>query len=83
VAFGFVNCMMGTSDVWVGGTVGIVVWLDIVCCMDNCCNCFVGCLAGCVCDEPKIPSTCGPTLYLVLSSIECGTYGNISYNKPD
>jgi hypothetical protein len=80
VAFGLVNCTECTSDVWVGGAAKAVVWLAVVCCMDNCCNCFVNCSVGLVCAEPTIPSACGPTLYLVLSSIECGTSRKMLYN---
>jgi hypothetical protein len=83
VAFGFVDCTMCTSNVLVGGAAKIVVWLAAQCCIDNCCNCFVSCSGGFVCAEPTIPSACGPTLCLVLSSIERGTSGKISYNKPD
>jgi hypothetical protein len=83
VAFGLVDCMECTSDIWVGGVAKAVVWLVVVCCMDNCCNCFVNCSAGLVCDEPTIPSTCGPTLCLVLSSIERGASGKMLYNKLD
>ena len=72
VAFGLVDCMVCTSDVWVGGASKVVVWLDAMCCMDNCCNCFVNCSTGLVCVEPTIPSACGPALCLVLSSIEHG-----------
>ena len=81
VAFELVNCIMCTSDVLVGGATKVVVWLATVCCIDNCCNCFINCLVGFVCAEPTIPLACGPTLYLVLSSIERGTSGKISYNK--
>jgi hypothetical protein len=83
VAFGFVDCTVCTSNVLVGGATKIVVWLAVVCCIDNCCNCFVSFLVGFVCDEPTIPSTCCLALCLVLSSIERGTSGKISYNKPD
>jgi hypothetical protein len=80
-AFGFVDCTVCTFDVLVGGEAKIVVWLAIVCCIDNCYNCFVSCSAGFACGEPTKPSACGPALYLVLSSIECGTSRKISYNK--
>jgi hypothetical protein len=83
VAFGFVDCTMCTSNVLVGGAAKTEVWLVVVCCIDNCCNCFVIFSAGFVCAKPTIPSACGPTLYLVLSSIEHGASGKISYNKPD
>jgi hypothetical protein len=83
VAFGFVNCTMCTSDVLIGGAAKIVVWLAVVCCIDNCCNCFVSFSTGFVCAEPTIPSACVPALCLVLSSIENDTSGNISYNKPN
>lgn len=83
VAFGLVDCTVCTSDVWVGGAIKAVVWLAAVCCMDNCCNYFVNCSSALVCVEPTIPSACGPTLFLVLSSIERGTSGKMLYNKPD
>jgi hypothetical protein len=83
VAFGLVDCTVCTSDVWVWGVAKAVVWLVDVCCMDNCCNCFVNCSAGLVCAEPTIPSPCGPALYLALSSIERGASGKMVYNKPD
>ena len=83
MAFRLVDCTVCTSDVLVGGAAKAVVWLDDVCCIDNCCNCFVSCSVGFVCAEPTIPSACGPTLYLVLSSIEHGASGKISYNKLD
>jgi hypothetical protein len=83
VAFGLVDCTVCTSDVLVGGAAKVVVWLATVCCIDNYCNCFVNCSAGFVCAEPTIPLACGPTLYLVLSSIERGTSGKMLYNKPD
>jgi hypothetical protein len=83
VDFGFVNCTLCTYNVWVGGAARTIVWMAIVCCMENCCNCFINFSTGCVCLEPTIPSACGPTLFLVLSSIEHGTLGKISYNKPD
>jgi hypothetical protein len=83
VAFGVVICTVCTSDVWVGGAAKVVVWLAVVCCMDNCCNCFVNYSVDLVCVEPTIPSACGPTLYLVLSSIERGASGKMLYNKPD
>jgi hypothetical protein len=72
VAFRFFNCSLCTSDVWVGGGAEIIVWLVTVCCIDNCYNYFVSCSVGFVCAEPTIPSACGPTLYLVLSSMDCG-----------
>jgi hypothetical protein len=72
VAFGLVDCTVCTSDVLVGGVAKAVVWLAAVCCMDNYCSCFVNCSTGLVCAETTIPSACGPTLCLVLSSIECG-----------
>jgi hypothetical protein len=83
VAFGLVDCTVCTSDVLVEGAAKEVVWLAAVCCIDNYCNCFVNCSAGFVCAEPTIPSACGPTLCLVLSSIGRGTSGNMLYNKPD
>jgi hypothetical protein len=82
-AVGWPNFTMFTSDVLVGGVVKAVVWLAVVCCIDNCCNCFVSCSTRFVCAEPTIPSACGPSLYLVLSSIERGASGKITYNKPD
>jgi hypothetical protein len=83
VAFGLVNCTACTYDVLVGGAAKVVVWLAVVCCIDNCCNCFINCSASFVCAEPTIPSACGPSLCLVLSSIERGTSGKMLYNKPD
>jgi hypothetical protein len=83
VAFGLVDCTVCTSDVLVGGKTKAVVWLDAVCCIDNCYNYFVNCSTGFVCAEPTIPSACGPTLCLVLSSIERGASGKMLYNKPD
>jgi hypothetical protein len=83
VAFGLVDCTMCTSDILVEGAAKAVVWLAVVCCIDNCCNCFVNCSAGLVFAEPTIPSACGPTLCLFLSSIECGASGKMLYNKPD
>jgi hypothetical protein len=82
-AFGLVICTECTSDVWVGGAAKAVVWMTNECCIDNCCNCFVNCSAGLVCAEPTIPSACGPTLCLVLSSIDHGASGRMLYNKPD
>jgi hypothetical protein len=55
VAFGFVNFTLCTSDVWVGGAAETVVWLAVVCCIDNFFNCFVSCSVGFVCAEPTIP----------------------------
>jgi hypothetical protein len=83
VAFGLVDCTVCTSDILVGGAAKTVVWLATVCCIDNCCNCFVNCSMGFVCAEPTIPSACGLALCLVLSSIEHGASGKISYNKVD
>jgi hypothetical protein len=83
VAFGLVNCTMCTSDVLVGGEAKAVVWLAVVCCIDNFCNNFINCSTGFVCVEPTIPSSCGLALCLVLSSIEHGASGKILYNKPD
>jgi hypothetical protein len=83
VAFGFIDFTLCTSDVWVGGAAERVVWLVVVCYMDNCCNCFISCSTGFVCAEPAIPLACGPTLCLVLSSIERGASGKIAYNKLD
>jgi hypothetical protein len=83
VAFGLVDCTVCTSNVLVGGAAKAVVWLAVVCCIDNYRNCFVNCSTDFVCDEPAIPSACGPDLCLVLSSIECGTSGKMLYNKPD
>jgi hypothetical protein len=83
VASGLVDCTVSTSDVWVGGATKAVVWLAVVCCMDNCCNCFVNYSAGLVCAKPTIPSACGPALFLVLSSIEHGASGKMLYNKPN
>jgi hypothetical protein len=83
VAIGLANFTVCTFDILVGGVAKVIVWLVAVCCIDNCCNCFINCLVGFVCVEPTIPSACGPALYLVLSSIECGASGKISYNKPD
>jgi hypothetical protein len=82
VAFGLVEYTVCTSDILVGGAAKTVVWLAAVCCIDNCCNYFVNCSAGFVCDEPTIPSTCGPSLCLFLSSIERGASGKMLYNKP-
>jgi hypothetical protein len=83
VAFGLVDFTMCTSDVLVGGAAKAVVWLVVVCCIDNNCNCFVNCSVGFVCAEPTIPSACGLALCLVLSSIEHGTSGKMLYNKLD
>jgi hypothetical protein len=83
VAFGFVDCTLCTSDVWVGGATETVVWLDVVCCIDNCCNCFFSCSTRFVCAEPTIPLACGPSLCLVLSSMDRGASKKISYSKPD
>ena len=83
MVFGLVNCTVCTSNVLVGGEAKEVVWLAIVCCMDNCCNYFVNCSMGLVCAEPTIPSTCGPALCLVFSSIKCGASGKKVYNKSD
>jgi hypothetical protein len=83
VTFGLVDCMECTSDVWVGRAAKVVVWIATECCIDKCCNCFFNFSAGLVCAEPTIPSACGPTLYLVLSSIDCGASGRMLYNKPD
>jgi hypothetical protein len=83
VAFGLVDFTVCTSDVWVGGAAKAIVWLAAVCCMDNCCNYFFNCSAGLVCAEPTMPSACGPTLYLVLSSIKCGASEKMLYNKLD
>jgi hypothetical protein len=83
VAFGLVDYTVCTSNVWVGGENKAVVWLDTMCYMDNCCNCFVNCSECLVCAKPTIPSACGPSLYLVLSSIERGASGKMLYNKPD
>jgi hypothetical protein len=83
VAFRFVDFTLCTSDIWVGGATGIVVWLAVVCWMGNCCNCFISCSVGFVFDEPTIPSACGPTLYLVLSSIDHGASIKISYSRLD
>ena len=83
VAFGLVYCTLCTSDILVGGEVEAVVWLAALCGMDNCCNSFINCSVGFVCVEPTIPLACGPTLYLVLSRIECGAFGKMLYNKLD
>jgi hypothetical protein len=83
VAFKFFDCTLCTYDVWVGGAARIVVGLATVCWIDNCCNFFVSCSMGFVCAEPTIPSTCGPSLYLVLSSINRGTSRKISYSILD
>jgi hypothetical protein len=81
VAFGLVKCTMCTSDVLVGGATKAAVWLATVCCIDNCYNYFINFLDGFVCAKPTIPSACGPSLCLVLSSIEHGTFGKMLYNK--
>jgi hypothetical protein len=83
MALGLVDCTVCTSNFLVGGATKALVWLVTMCCIDNYCNCFVSFSAGFVCAEPTIPSACGPALCLILSSIECGTSGKISYNKPD
>jgi hypothetical protein len=83
VAFGLVDYTVCTSDILVGEAAKVVVWLVVVCCIDNCCNCFVNCSMGFVCAESTIPSACGPALYLVLSSIEHGAFGKMLYNKSD
>jgi hypothetical protein len=83
MAFGLVDCTVCTSNVLVGGAAKEIVWSATMCCINNCYNCFVNCSAGFVCPEPTIPSACGPTLCLVLSSIERGASGKISYNKPN
>ena len=54
-----------------------------MCCKDNCCNYFVNCSTSLVCVEPTIPLACGPTLCLILSSIDHGASGKISYSKLD
>jgi hypothetical protein len=56
VAFGFVDCTLCTSDIWVGGTTRLVVWLAAFCYIDNCCNCFDSCSVGFIFVEPTIPS---------------------------
>jgi hypothetical protein len=81
VALGLVDCTVCTSDILVEGAAKAVVWLAIVCWIDNFYNCFVNCSAGMVCVEPTMPSTCGPALYLVLFSIERGESGKMLYNK--
>jgi hypothetical protein len=83
VAFGLVDCTVCTSNILVGGAAKAVVWMVVVCCIDNSCNYFVNCSVGFVCVEPTIPSACGLALCLVLSSIERGTSGKMLYNKPD
>jgi hypothetical protein len=83
VAFGLVDCTVCTFDVLEGGATKAVVWLVAMCCIDNCYNYFINCSAGFVCAEPTIPSACGPTLCLVLSSIERGTSSKMLYNKSD
>jgi hypothetical protein len=83
LAFGLVIYMRCTSDIWVGGGAKAVVWLAAECCIDNCCNCFVNFSAGLVFANPTIPLACGPSLYLVLSSIDHGASGRMFYNKPD
>jgi hypothetical protein len=83
VAFGLVDCTVCTSDILVGGAAKAIVWLVVVCCMDNCCNCFFNCSSEFVCVEPTIPSACGPALCLVLSSIERGASRKMLYNKLD
>jgi hypothetical protein len=83
VPIGLVVYTECTSDIWVGGAAKAVVWLAAKCWIDNCCNCFVKCSVGLVWDEPTIPSSCGPTLYLVLSSIDRGASGRMLYNKLD
>jgi hypothetical protein len=83
VAFGLVDYTKCTFDVWVGGATNAVVWLATECCIDNCCNCFVNCSTGLVCAEPTIPLACGPTLCLVLSSIDRGASDRMLYTKPD
>jgi hypothetical protein len=83
VAFGLVDFVVCTSDVLVGGTSKAVVWLADVCCIDNYCNCCVSFSMGFVCAKSTIPSACGLALYLVLSSIERGASGKISYKIMD
>jgi hypothetical protein len=83
VAFRFVDFTLCTSDIWVGGATETVVWLVVVCCIENCYICFLICLAGLVCVEPTIPSACGPTLCLVFSSMDRGASGKNVYSKPD
>jgi hypothetical protein len=81
-AFGLVKYTVCASDVWVGGSAKVVVGMAIVCCMDNYCNYFVNFSMNLVCAEPMIPSACGPSLYLVLSSIERSASGKMLHNKP-
>jgi hypothetical protein len=38
LALGFVDCTLCTSNIWVGGTTELRVWLATICCIDNCCN---------------------------------------------
>jgi hypothetical protein len=83
VAFGLIDCTVCTFDVLVGGIAKEVVWLATVCCIENCCKCYINCSTGFVCAEPIIPSTCGLALCLVLSSIERSASGKMLYNKPD
>jgi hypothetical protein len=83
VAFGVVDCTVCTFDVSIGGVAKAVVWLAVVCCMDNYCNCFFNCSVGLVCVEPTTPSACGLALCLVLSSIERSASGKMLYNKLD
>jgi hypothetical protein len=83
VAFGLVIYIECTSNVWVGGAAKAVFWLAAECCIDNYCNFFDNCSTGLVCSNPTIPSACGPTLCLVLSSIDHGASGRMLYNKPD
>jgi hypothetical protein len=78
LAFGFVYCTLFTSDIWVGGATEPMVWLAIVCCIDNCFNYFDSGSVVLACVEPTIPSACGPTLYLVFSRIDLGSSGKIS-----
>jgi hypothetical protein len=83
VAFGLFNCTVCTYDVLVGGASKVVVCLASVCCIDNYFNCFINFSKGFVCAKETIPSACGPALYLVLSSIECGASRKMLYNKSD
>ena len=78
LVFGFIDCTLCTTDVWVGGAAKQVVWLATVCCIENCCNLFDNWSMEFPCVEPTIPSTCGPDFCLAFSRMDRGASGKIS-----